>query len=115
MVWRASSTLRARVGYRIEVRASPAPGPRPGRAQVDELRALGSSVETIFPDSASEHLFGVNAMDVSLRPPAARAGYDRVEPLPIALRVLALTPSRSGDHRTFAATDSFWSSLSLSS
>jgi len=45
--------------------------------QVDELRALGSSVETIFPDSASEHLFGVNAMDVSRRPPAARAGYDQ--------------------------------------
>jgi len=41
------------------------------------LRALGSSVETILPDSESEHLFGVNAMDVSLRPPAARAGYDQ--------------------------------------
>jgi NTE family protein len=45
--------------------------------QVDELRALGGSVETILPDSDSEHLFGVNAMDVSLRPPAARAGYDQ--------------------------------------
>jgi NTE family protein len=46
-------------------------------AQVDELRAHGSSVETIFPDSTSEHLFGANGMDLSLRPPAARAGYDR--------------------------------------
>ena len=45
--------------------------------QVDELRAGGSSVETIFPDSGSEHLFGANAMDPSLRPPAARAGYDQ--------------------------------------
>ena len=44
-------------------------------AQVDELRARGSRVETIFPDSNSEHMFGVNAMDLSLRPPAARAGY----------------------------------------
>ncbi|KRD36281.1 patatin [Oerskovia sp. Root918] len=44
-------------------------------AQVDELRALGSEVETIFPDSASEHLFGANAMDLSLRPLAARAGH----------------------------------------
>ena len=44
-------------------------------AQVDELRARGSRVETIFPDSDSEHMFGVNAMDLSLRPPAARAGY----------------------------------------
>jgi NTE family protein len=46
-------------------------------AQVDELRAGGSRVETIFPDSNSEHMFGVNAMDPSLRPPAARAGYDQ--------------------------------------
>jgi NTE family protein len=46
-------------------------------AQVDELRAGGSRVETIFPDSNSEHLFGANAMDLSLRPPAARAGYNQ--------------------------------------
>jgi NTE family protein len=46
-------------------------------AQVDELRARGSSVETIFPDSKSEHMFGANAMDLSLRPPAARAGYNQ--------------------------------------
>jgi NTE family protein len=45
--------------------------------QVDELRAGGSRVETIFPDSSSEHMFGANAMDLSLRPPAARAGYDQ--------------------------------------
>jgi NTE family protein len=43
--------------------------------QVDELRALGSRVETIFPDSDSEHMFGANAMDPSLRPAAARAGH----------------------------------------
>ena len=46
-------------------------------AQVGELRARGSRVETIFPDSNSEHMFGANAMDLSLRPPAARAGYDQ--------------------------------------
>jgi NTE family protein len=46
-------------------------------AQVDELRARGSTVETIFPDSDSEHMFGANAMDLSLRPPAARAGYNQ--------------------------------------
>src|SRR3954452_9897962 len=46
-------------------------------AQVDELRAGGSKVETIFPDSKSEHMFGANAMDLSLRPSAARAGYDQ--------------------------------------
>jgi NTE family protein len=46
-------------------------------AQVDELRANGSKVETIFPDSSSEHMFGANAMDLSLRPPAAHAGYEQ--------------------------------------
>jgi NTE family protein len=45
--------------------------------QIHELRARGSKVETIFPDSSSEHMFGANAMDPSLRPPAARAGYDQ--------------------------------------
>jgi NTE family protein len=46
-------------------------------AQVDALRAGGSRVETIFPDSDSEHLFGANAMDLSLRPSAARAGHEQ--------------------------------------
>jgi NTE family protein len=45
--------------------------------QVDELRARGSRVETIFPDSDSEHMFGANAMDLSLRPLAAQAGYEQ--------------------------------------
>ncbi len=45
--------------------------------QVAELRARGSRVETIFPDSASEHMFGSNAMDRSLRAPAAQVGYDQ--------------------------------------
>jgi NTE family protein len=46
-------------------------------AQVDELCARGSRVETIFPDSNSRNAFGVNVMDPSTRPPAARAGYDQ--------------------------------------
>jgi NTE family protein len=53
--------------------------------QVDELRAGGSRVETVFPDSSSEHMFGANAMDVSRRPPAARAGYDLGKALAEAL------------------------------
>jgi NTE family protein len=43
--------------------------------QVDELRAGGSRVETIFPDADSLTAFGANMMDLSTRPPAARAGY----------------------------------------
>jgi NTE family protein len=46
-------------------------------AQVDELRAGGSRVETIFPDSNSRDAFGVDMMDPSTRPPAARAGYNQ--------------------------------------
>jgi NTE family protein len=46
-------------------------------AQVDELHARGSRVETVFPDSDAEHMFGAHAMDLSLRPAAARAGFDQ--------------------------------------
>jgi NTE family protein len=46
-------------------------------AQADELRARGSKVETIFPDSDSRDAFGSNLMDLSARPPAARAGYNQ--------------------------------------
>jgi NTE family protein len=45
-------------------------------AQVDELRAGGSRVETVFPDAAALEAFGANMMDLSARPPSARAGYD---------------------------------------
>ena len=45
--------------------------------QADHLRGHGSRVEQVIPDSSDEHLFGANAMDLSLRPAAARAGYDQ--------------------------------------
>ena len=45
--------------------------------QVDELRARGSRVETVLPDSDSRDAFGTNLMDLSTRPPAARAGYNQ--------------------------------------
>ncbi|MGA7206535.1 MAG: patatin-like phospholipase family protein [Specibacter sp.] len=45
--------------------------------QLDQLRARGSRVETICPDARSEHMFGANGMDLSLRPPAATAGYEQ--------------------------------------
>ena len=45
--------------------------------QVDELRAGGSRVETVLPDSNSRNAFGNNMMDLSTRAPAARAGYDQ--------------------------------------
>jgi NTE family protein len=46
-------------------------------AQVNELRARGSRVETIVPDGHSRDIFGVggNVMDLSTRPVVARAGY----------------------------------------
>ena len=45
--------------------------------QVDALQESGSSVETVFPEAGAEHMFGANAMNVSLRPAAARAGHDQ--------------------------------------
>ena len=46
-------------------------------AQVEELQAHGSRVEVISPGSGAEHMFGANAMDLSLRPAAAHAGYNQ--------------------------------------
>ena len=45
--------------------------------QVDQLRAGGSRVEVIFPDSDSRDAIGDNLMDLSTRPAVARAGYDQ--------------------------------------
>lgn len=44
-------------------------------AQVAELRAQGSVVETLVPDGSAEGLVGPRAMDLTLRPAAARAGH----------------------------------------
>lgn len=57
-------------------------------AQVEDLQAAGARVQTVVPDSASEHLFGAQGMDLSLRPAAARAGH--AQGLAIARRVGAL-------------------------
>ncbi len=47
--------------------------------QVEHLRACGSRVETIFPDSNSRDLFagGGNVMDLTTRASAAQAGCDQ--------------------------------------
>jgi NTE family protein len=45
--------------------------------QVSELRAGGSRVETVFPDSSAGDVFNARAMDPSTRPQAARGGYDQ--------------------------------------
>lgn len=44
-------------------------------AQVDELRAGGSRVETVLPDEASLAAFGGNMMNLATRPAAAHAGF----------------------------------------
>ena len=48
-------------------------------AQVDDLRARGSRVETIFPDSDCQNALGagMNLMDLSTRRPSAQAGYNQ--------------------------------------
>jgi NTE family protein len=45
--------------------------------QVDELRAEGSRVETVFPDGGAGDVFDANASDPSTRLQAARGGYDQ--------------------------------------
>ncbi len=45
--------------------------------QVDELRAGGSTVETVFPDGGAGDVFNAKAVDPSTRSQAARAGYDQ--------------------------------------
>ena len=54
-------------------------------AQVDELRAGGSAVETILPDSNSLAAFGTDLMDLSTRAPAARGGYEQGRSLAVSL------------------------------
>lgn len=45
--------------------------------QVNELRAGGSKVETVFPDAGAGDVFDANALDPSTRLQAARGGYDQ--------------------------------------
>lgn len=46
-------------------------------AQVDELRAGGSRVDTVFPGAGAGDVFDANALDPSTRRQAARGGYDQ--------------------------------------
>ena len=45
--------------------------------QVDELRAGGSTVDTVFPDSGAGDVFDANALDPSTRLQAARGGHEQ--------------------------------------
>ena len=45
--------------------------------QVEELRAGGSRVETVFPDGGAGDVFDANALDPSTRLVAARGGYEQ--------------------------------------
>ncbi|MDQ4489387.1 patatin-like phospholipase family protein [Sinomonas sp. ASV486] len=45
--------------------------------QVDELRAAGSRVESVFPDGGAGDVFNAKALDPSTRLQAARGGYDQ--------------------------------------
>lgn len=45
--------------------------------QVEELRASGSAVESIFPGEVARQAFGSNMMDPASRRPSASAGYEQ--------------------------------------
>ncbi len=55
-------------------------------AQVDDLRAGGSEVQTLFPVGGAGDVFNANALDPSTRLQAARGGYEqgRAIDLPVA-------------------------------
>lgn len=55
-------------------------------AQVEELQAGGSRVETVFPDDASLLALGDGNMDPAGRAPSARAGFDQGRALADRLR-----------------------------
>jgi len=44
-------------------------------SQVQDLRAAGSRVQTVFPDAGAGDVFDANALDPSTRQQAARGGY----------------------------------------
>jgi NTE family protein len=46
-------------------------------AQVEDLRAGGSRVETVFPAAGAGDVFDANASDPATRPLAARGGYEQ--------------------------------------
>ena len=54
-------------------------------ADIGRIKLSGSIVETVFPESDSEHMFGANAMDLSIRPAAARAGHAQGSALVVRL------------------------------
>lgn len=45
--------------------------------QLDELRAGGSAVESVFPDEGAGDVFDANALDPGTRPRAARGGFEQ--------------------------------------
>jgi NTE family protein len=49
--------------------------------QFEGLRKQGSRVEVITPDADSRAAMGTNQMDLSTRPPTARAGYRQAKAL----------------------------------
>lgn len=54
--------------------------------QVEELRAGGSVVATVFPDARSGDVFNANALDPATRAPAASGGFEQGRALAPLLR-----------------------------
>jgi NTE family protein len=61
----------------IRTASAPAGMRAPLEREMDELKAAGSRVETIYPDEASMAAFGANMMNAMARPAAAKAGLEQ--------------------------------------
>lgn len=92
--YRRSENADLAAGYRQVLVLSPFSGrsrmPAAWRmdlaSQVEELRAGGSEVQTVFPDAAAGDVFDTNALDPSTRVQAARGGHDQGRRLAERLR-----------------------------
>lgn len=92
--YRRSENADLAAGYRRVLVLSPFSGrsrmPAAWRmdlaSQVEELRAGGSEVETVFPDAGAGDVFDANALDPSTRLQAARGGHDQGRRLAERLR-----------------------------
>lgn len=92
--YRRSENADLAAGYRRVLVLSPFSGrsrmPAAWRmdlaSQVEELRAGGSEVQTVFPDAGAGDVFDANALDPSTRLQAARGGHDQGRRLAERLR-----------------------------
>ncbi|WP_423716391.1 hypothetical protein [Arthrobacter glacialis] len=75
--------------------------------QLEELRAGGSSVETIILDGNPGEMFGANAMALSMRPAPDAGSFGRLHELGVELVSQQFDPGRAAVAYRVVETDKF--------